>query len=115
MDRKSLEAFRLPVANRANHCCEYCRFPEKYALASFHLDHIISVKHGGASTLDNLAYTCSICNWNKGSDIATITSEGVAVRLYHPREQTWAEHFKLKWAKISPLTEVGAATIRFFE
>lgn len=112
MKRKSLDAFRVVVANRANYCCEYCRFLEQYSLASFHLDHIVSVKHGGMSILNNLAYTRSICNWNKGSDIATITAEGVPVRLYHPRHQIWAEHFKLKWAKVSPLVEVGEATIK---
>ena len=30
------------VWQRANHCCEYCRFPAKIALLPFQIDHIIS-------------------------------------------------------------------------
>lgn len=112
MDRRPLEAFRVQVASRANYCCEYCRYPDLYSTTSFHLDHIISVKHGGTSTLDNLAYTCPICNWNKGTDIATILADGATVRLYHPRQQVWTEHFVLKEAVISPLSRVGEATVK---
>lgn len=36
------------------------------------VDHIISEKHGGATEEHNLAYACSYCNRNKGSDIGSI-------------------------------------------
>jgi 5-methylcytosine-specific restriction endonuclease McrA len=34
------------------------------------VDHIVSRKHGGESTSDNLAYACVIYNRYKGTDIA---------------------------------------------
>ena len=37
-----------------------------------HVDHIISVKHEGSTTLDNLAYACVVCNRQKGSDLGSI-------------------------------------------
>ena len=40
------------------------------------VDHVISRKHGGSSTSENLAYACVICNRYKGSDVASIEPDG---------------------------------------
>ena len=44
--------------------------------------------------------------------MATILADGVAIRLYHPQQQVWTEHFVLKGAVISPLSRVGEATVK---
>ena len=72
MSRYISDEVRQLVANRANFCCEYCLFPEIHSFFSFHIDHIISVKHIGMTELENLAYACPYCNRNKGSDIASV-------------------------------------------
>jgi 5-methylcytosine-specific restriction endonuclease McrA len=40
---------RRLVSDRAAHLCEYCLYPEGDGLG-FQVDHIISLKHGGATT-----------------------------------------------------------------
>lgn len=70
------------------------------------IDHIISEKHGGATEADNLALACTFCNLNKGSDIASLASDGNLARFFNPRQDKWAEHFRLTGAVIEPLTAV---------
>ena len=73
----------------------------------------MSRKHGGTSAFDNLAYACILCNRYKGSDVASINPKtGEAVRLFHPRHDRWAEHFRLDADFIEPLTDAGTATVR---
>jgi hypothetical protein len=48
-------ALRQLVFDRASGRCEYCRFPEQMAFATFECEHIVAEKHGGATTADNLA------------------------------------------------------------
>jgi len=74
------------------------------------VDHIISLKHGGASEPDNLAYACAFCNRAKGSDIGSISSSGEFTRFFNPRIDFWAEHFGLASATIQPLTTIGEVT-----
>ena len=71
MSRHIPKALRIAVAQRAGHRCEYCLSNEADSVNGFEVDHIFSRKHGGPTTLENLAYVCIICNRNKGSDIAT--------------------------------------------
>ncbi len=50
------------------------------------VDHIISIKHGGATTEDNLAYACMACNRQKGSDLGSILwQSGELIRFFNPR------------------------------
>ena len=65
-------AIRSLVRERANYCCEYCFIPEVFTFASHETDHIIARKHGGQTKKDNLAFSCTICNQYKGSDLASI-------------------------------------------
>ena len=64
-------ALRCVVCERANYCCEYCLIPEAFTFASHEIDHIIARKHGGKTTAENLALSCTICNQHKGSDLAS--------------------------------------------
>ncbi len=73
----------------------------------------MSRKHGGLSTLENLAFCCILCNRYKGSDITSIDSQtGQLVGLFNPRQDRWIDHFRLDGATIEPLSAIGNATAR---
>jgi 5-methylcytosine-specific restriction endonuclease McrA len=55
-------ALTRQVWQRARHCCEYCQIPQDCDETSFEIDHILSKKHGGPTTLSNLALSCLWCN-----------------------------------------------------
>lgn len=103
------------VALRANFRCEYCLLPEKLSFFSFHIDHIKSVKHGGTSLSENLAYCCPDCNHFKGTDIASFLENEVLVRFFNPRRDEWHEHFELLNGTIRGKTDIGKATERIFK
>ena len=107
------EQVRARVARRAGHRCEYCLIHENDAGFPHQVDHVVSRKHGGTSAFDNLAYACILCNRYKGSDVASINPKtGEAVRLFHPRQDRWTDHFRLDADFIEPLTDAGGATVR---
>lgn len=117
MSRYIPDKLRALVAHRAGFRCEYCRLLAEDAFFSFHIDHIVSSKHGGETSADNLAYACQICNLNKGSDIATFISDlRKPIRFFNPRIDIWTEHFEIETTGfISPKTQIGAATINIFD
>jgi len=107
------EELRAEVARRAGGCCEYCLIHEDDAGFPHQVDHILSRKHGGSSASNNLAYACVICNRLKGSDVASIDPRtGGIVRLFDPRSDRWADHFRLEGAVIEPVSSIGSATVR---
>jgi len=106
---------RQTIAARANLLCEYCLVAEVDTFYGCEVDHIISLKHGGSSELDNLAYACALCNRSKGSDIGSISTTGEFTRFFNPRTDRWAEHFVLKHALIRSLTTVGEVSARILE
>ncbi|MEX2262291.1 MAG: HNH endonuclease signature motif containing protein [Bryobacteraceae bacterium] len=107
------EQLRAEVARRADYRCEYCLLHEEDAGFPHQIDHVISRKHGGSSDFDNLAYACVLCNRHKGSDVASIDrTTGLAVRLFDPRRDRWADHFRLDAEFIGSHTQIGAATVR---
>lgn len=111
----SAEQRRL-VAERAGFRCEYCRMHEADTFFDCQVDHIISLKHGGQTVIENLAYACAFCNRHKGSDIASISQEsGALVRFFNPRSDAWQSHFELDGALIKPLTMIGEATARVLQ
>ncbi len=107
-------ALRRSVVERAAGRCEYCGIPEKAVFARHQIDHIISEKHGGATESNNLAFSCLLCNKNKGSDIASIDPvTGEIVPLFNPRREDWATHFELRPdGRILAKTAVSRATAR---
>jgi hypothetical protein len=106
------EPLRRFVRDRALGRCEYCGSPEQYFLAPFQVDHIIAEKHHGPTQDDNLAWSCYACNRYKGPNIAGWSSEKQAiVRLFHPRQDSWHDHFRWDGARLIGITEVGKATI----
>ncbi|AFZ20780.1 HNH endonuclease [Allocoleopsis franciscana] len=110
------EQLRHLVAERADRICEYCLIAEADRSSSYQVDHIISVKHGGVTTEDNLAYACIFCNLQKGTDLGSIVwRTGELVRFFNPRRDFWGEHFRLDEAVIQPLTDIGEVTTRILE
>ena len=104
------------VIARSGHRCEYCRVLAYLACFDFHVDHIIGVQHGGPTILDNLAHTCSPCNWKKGPNISTILAFGGAlIPLFNPRTQNWFDHFEALNGVLRPLTIIGDGTIKLLE
>jgi len=105
---------RQTIADHANHLCEYCLIAEANTFYGCEVDHIISLKHGGSSELDNLAYACAPCNRAKGSDVGSISTTGEFTRFFNPRTDRWAEHFRLERETIVPRTAIGEVTARIF-
>ncbi|MBI1924157.1 HNH endonuclease [Candidatus Poribacteria bacterium] len=109
-------SLRRLVRKRASRCCEYCLIHEDDALLPHEPDHIISEKHGGQTTPENLALACFYCNRYKGSDIASIDPvTGALTLLFNPRTQVWDEHFRLEGGRIIPLTAEGRVTERILQ
>jgi HNH endonuclease len=108
-----LDVLRQRVEARAGGRCEYCLLHQSDAGLPHEVDHVISRKHGGPTQDENLAFACYLCNRYKGSDIASLDPVTQAlVRLFHPRQDRWDEHFRIVGPILEPLTPIGAATAR---
>jgi len=107
---------RLQVTERASGRCEYCLLSAVDAFFPHEADHIIAEKHGGATTIGNLALACFDCNRFKGSDIASLDPlTGDVVALFNPRTQRWNDHFSLNAGLVVALTPCGSATVRLLK
>jgi HNH endonuclease len=111
------ERLRQFVQKRAKNRCEYCRVSVLNAYFSFHIDHIVSLKHGGLTIVDNLAFACALCNLNKGSDIATFLGViQIPTRFFNPRTDVWDDHFEsLQTGELIAKTDIGEATMKIFK
>ncbi len=79
---------RTFVRERAHHRCEYCCLPQEDA---------------------RLAQ----CNLRKGPNLPGIDPFTKQVtRLYHPRLDTWEDHFEFQGVMVMGLTAVGRATVQ---
>ncbi|MEK6304240.1 MAG: HNH endonuclease signature motif containing protein [Acidobacteriota bacterium] len=109
-------SLRREIHQRALGRCEYCLLSQEDAFFPHEPDHVIAEKHGGATTVENLALACFDCNRFKGSDIASIDPDtGNLVALFNPRRQEWKEHFSLGGGLIIALTSIGSATVRLLK
>ena len=109
------QELRRLVAARADLLSEYCLIHLDDTALGCAVDHIISLKHGGATAADNLAHACVFCNRFKGSDIGSIVWKTQDfTRFYHPRRDHWADHFQLQEFTIQPHTSIGEVTARIF-
>lgn len=116
MSQKIPDSLRRKVASRAKYRCEYCRRLETDSFIRYQSDHIISRKHGGKITFENLAHSCPICNNAKGSDLSTILNdENQLIRLFNPRKDNWFEHFEVADGMILAKTDIGEATIKLLK
>jgi hypothetical protein len=107
---------RREVIRRAGNRCEYCLIHQDDAAARHHVDHVIAEKHGGVTTLDNLALSCLPCNRRKGSDIGAIDPvSSQFIRLFDPRRQEWSLHFEFQAMHIAGRSAEGRATVEFLQ
>jgi hypothetical protein len=107
---------RQLVIKRADRICEYCLVSASDRSSGCQVDHIISVKHGGDSTAENLCYACLFCNLQKGTDLGSINwRSGELVRFFNPRRDSWREHFQLDGAIIRSSTDIGEVTARILD
>lgn len=112
------ESLRRRVRERANFLCEYCQTAEVLSGLRCAIDHIIPKSRGGSDDLDNLCAACTFCNSRKYAKTAGIDPEtGQAVRLFHPRQQQWSEHFQWRQGGtiIVGLTACGHATMEVLQ
>jgi hypothetical protein len=91
-----LDSWHDPFANRYGSAredaasivnCDLTTLPHE-------MDHIRARKHRGATSLPNTCIACANCNGAKGSNVAgydPVTDELVV--LFHPRRDTWDDHF----------------------
>jgi hypothetical protein len=101
------------VFARANHRCEYCLIPSGYTFQRHQIDHIRPRKHDGISSSDNLCLSCYLCNLYKGSDIAGYDPfSNELSRLFNPRLDQWADHFRIRDGYIDGVTPIGRTTIK---
>ena len=102
--------YRL-VVERAQWHCEYCQLSQAGQEATFHVDHIIPRLVGGLTTPDNLALACVSCSLHKAArKSARDPLTNRSVKLYHPRRQRWATHFRWDGVLVVGLTATGRAT-----
>lgn len=106
-------ATRGLVRERAGNLCEYCRLPQEATpFTTFHVEHITAKQHHGTNDPSNLALACHHCNAHKGPNLTGIDPETTQiVPLFHPRRDSWAEHFGRAGVLIVGLTPTGRATV----
>jgi hypothetical protein len=103
---------RRRVQSRARNRCEYCRLRQQHdPFHTFHVEHIIARQHRGDNKLDNLALACHQCNLHKGTNLASFDPDtNEVVRLFHPRKDRWADHFKFDGPRILGVSAIGRTT-----
>ncbi|HET8626872.1 MAG TPA: HNH endonuclease [Thermomicrobiales bacterium] len=77
---------RHAVEQRAEGHCEYCHAPQVILGYRLHVEHTIHRARDGANDLDNLALSCSTCNFAKGALTAgRDPASGARSPLFNPR------------------------------
>ena len=94
--------------------CAYCQTSVHATGQPLTVDHIQPRSLGGASQFDNLCLACRRCNKFKASKVQEVDPlTGERVALFHPRQDTWAEHFA--WdatgTRLMGLSAGGRATV----
>ena len=110
-------AIRRLVFERALHRCEYCHLPQAAApFIAFHVEHIVALQHLQDDSENNLALACPDCNRYKGPNLTSVDPETrQLVRLFHPRQDRWEDHFEYQGPLIIGLSDIGTATVRLLD
>ncbi len=105
------------VRDRAANRCEYCQLGQAGQEATFHVDHVVPRRAGGATAFENLALACVSCSLRKGArTTATDPEGGLTVPIFDPRHQSWGEHFAISSdATITGQTPAGRATVELLK
>lgn len=104
---------RVLVKKEASYRCEYCGMAEEWEpYFAYHIEHIIAKQHGGTDDRGNLALACHHCNLIKGPNLTSIDPDsGETTLLFHPRKDSWTEHFQRVVDRIEGRTAVGRTTV----
>jgi len=106
------EALKRQVWVRAESTCENCRLPQWLDVMPFQIDHVIAEHHHGSTVAENLALYCLNDNLRKGPNIAGLDPDtGLLMRLFHPRQDIWDEHFAWVSPVLTGRSDVGRTTI----
>ncbi|MBU0511690.1 MAG: HNH endonuclease [Chloroflexi bacterium] len=104
---------RQLVVRRATNRCEYCGLSQEGQEATFHIDHVIPYTAAGETVVENLALACVSCSLRKSArQIAIDPKSGEEAALYHPRYDSWHEHFQWDGVYLVGLTATGRATVK---
>ncbi|TDI47287.1 MAG: HNH endonuclease [Acidobacteria bacterium] len=101
------------VRERAADLCEYCKIHQRYYPDStFHIEHIVAKQHDGSDSQDNLALAYHFCNGKKGPNLSGMDPDtGELTRWFHPRNDSWHEHFRLDTnGEVVGFTAIGRTT-----
>jgi len=111
------ESTKLLVRERAGYRCEYCQLRQDDSpLAILHVEHVVPRKHGGTDVPENLSLACIDCNLHKGSNLTGIDpATGEITVLFHPRQNSWNEHFEWQGIRIIGKTPIGRTSVRVFD
>ena len=114
------ESTEILVRERGRNRCEYCQLQQDSSpLAVLHVEYVIPIEHGGpddTDNTDNLALACIDCNLDKGPNLTGIDPKTSEITvLYHPRQNSWDEHFVWAGIYIVGKTAVGRTTVRVLE
>jgi len=83
---------------------------------TFHVEHILAKQHILDDTPENLALACPDCNRYKGPNLTSLKQDTrEIIRLFHPRTDSWGEHFEFRGAMILGRTAIGAATVQLLQ
>ena len=86
--------------------------PQSCTQLPHEVDHIRSQKQLGPTSLENLCFSCALCNSHKGSDVSAYTPDtDELVRLFNPRLDSWDEHFEWDGPVLVGKTGIAGATI----
>jgi hypothetical protein len=97
-----------------DHRCAYCQTTQFNSGFPMVVDHIVPRSRGGPTEFENICFACHRCNEFK---MDVIQKEdpltGEFIRLFHPRQDQWQEHFVWDAAgiRIQGRTAVGRVTI----
>lgn len=108
------DSIRQAVLDRAKRLCEYCQSSQAI-IVLLEIDHILPVRFGGKTVMDNLCLACRSCNAYKKDAIEALDPQTDTVQpLFNPRQDSWHEHFA--WdttgTRLIGQTAVGRATIQ---
>lgn len=103
---------QVEQADRAR-CC-YCLTQAVNSGIPLSVDHILPRVQGGPTTFENVCLACRPCNEFKSAVTEAVDPlTGRQVSLFHPRQQSWIDHFV--WSedasRIEGQTPVGRATV----
>ncbi len=103
---------RRLVIERAKNRCEYCGLSQQGQEATFHVDHIMPLIEGGETIPENLALACVSCSLRKAARVSGLDpGTKDPCRLFHPRQDSWLEHFRWEGVRVLGVTAVGRTTI----